>query len=198
VAISAGLAAFALLIHNRPAGAFIAMAAVAILLAASVARSSQPLALFGLAPVGRRTILYFPVGLAVGALAALACRNHSGWTILPQGVAGFAFVAALIGGAEEIVYRGYVQGRLRPLGAAGAILGAAALHATYKTALFARPPAGLATDPALTATWTLIGGILFGALRQLSGNVLAPLVAHIVFDLLVYGEFASAPWWVWA
>jgi membrane protease YdiL (CAAX protease family) len=134
----------------------------------------------------------------VGAAAALAYRNHGGWTVLPQGVAGFAFVAALIGGAEEIVYRGYVQGRLRPLGVLGAIVGAAALHTAYKTALFALPPAGLATDPAFIATWTLIGGNLFGWLRQLSGNALAPLAAHIVFDLLVYGEFASAPWWVWA
>lgn len=76
-------------------------------------------------------------------------------------------------------------------------MGAALLHTAYKTSLFALPPAGVETDLVFIAVCTLAGGIVFGALRQLSGSVLAPLSAHILFDLVAYSEFASAPWWVW-
>jgi hypothetical protein len=29
-----------------------------------------------------------------------------------------------------------------------------------------------------------------------SGGVIAPVLAHAMFDLLVYGDAAQAPWWV--
>ena len=45
---------------------------------------------------------------------------------------------------------------------------------------------------------TLVGGLAFGLIRELSGGVLAPLAAHAAFDLIVYAELAEAPWWVWA
>ncbi len=180
-AVAAGLCVFALLIHGPPAlmaAAFVALAAAGTILTLSVFRSPQPLRLLGLVPVNRRTAFYIPIGLTVGAAAAIAYRNYCGWTPLPQGLTGFAFVAALIGGTEEIVFRGYVQGRLlaglarvRPGGATGglsasAVVAAAALHTAYKTSLFALPPAGVATDPVFIAAWTFAGGIVFGTLRR--------------------------------
>jgi membrane protease YdiL (CAAX protease family) len=201
VAVTAGLAVFALLVHTHgvpsalAAGSFLA---AAVLLVRAVVRAPSPLQLFGLAPVPRATTVFIAAGLGVGFIAALLYRDRLGAALLPQTLTGFALVAGLIGGVEEILYRGYVQGRLQGLGAFGAIAGAAALHAAYKSALFALPPEGVATLPLFIAAWTFVGGLLFGVLRQLSGNVLAPLAAHVCFDLLVYGNLAQAPWWVWA
>jgi membrane protease YdiL (CAAX protease family) len=82
--------------------------------------------------------------------------------------------------------------------AAAAVALAAALHAGYKTALFAWPPEGMATDLALIATATFLGGTAFGLLREASGSVWAALAAHVAFDLAVYSEQTQAPWWVWS
>jgi membrane protease YdiL (CAAX protease family) len=47
------------------------------------------------------------------------------------------------------------------------------------------------------AGWTFVGGVVLGLLRQISDSVVPPIVAHAVFDLLVYGALVRAPWWVW-
>jgi membrane protease YdiL (CAAX protease family) len=47
------------------------------------------------------------------------------------------------------------------------------------------------------ALWTFVGGITFGLIRELSSSVIPPILAHAMFDLLVYGAVARAPWWVW-
>jgi len=78
-----------------------------------------------------------------------------------------------------------------------AVMLAAAAHTAYKAALFAFPPEGVVIDLEFLAVWTLIGGVVFGALRELSGSVLPPLAAHVVFDIVVYGGSVQAPWWVW-
>jgi membrane protease YdiL (CAAX protease family) len=45
--------------------------------------------------------------------------------------------------------------------------------------------------------WTFLGGLFFGTLRQVARNVAPALAAHAVFDVIVYGALAQAPWWVW-
>ncbi len=45
--------------------------------------------------------------------------------------------------------------------------------------------------------WTLVGGLLFGLLREKSGSAFPPLIAHAMFDIVLYGGLATAPLWVW-
>jgi membrane protease YdiL (CAAX protease family) len=118
--------------------------------------------------------------------------------LLPTTLTLFAPVAALVGATEEVVYRGYMQGRLRALGPLPAVALAALGHTAYKCALFALPGRLVGIDFGILAACTFLGGLLFGALRERAGSVLPPLVAHACFDILVYGELAHAPWWVWA
>jgi membrane protease YdiL (CAAX protease family) len=47
------------------------------------------------------------------------------------------------------------------------------------------------------ALWTFGVGLLFGTVRHLSKSLLPSLTAHVLFDILVYAEFTTAPWWVW-
>ena len=98
---------------------------------------------------------------------------------------------------EEVIYRGWLLGRLRRLGWPAAIGLSAAAHAAYKTALFAQPSITVPIDYASLALLTAAGGLILGGLRALSGNLWPAIVAHAAFDLVVYRAVANAPWWVW-
>jgi len=200
-AAGAGMVVFALFAHSLSVPFAFSAAGLTLTAAAlvrAVVRPSSPLILFGLAPVARKTALYAALGAALGLALGVWYRWHIGAPPLPEAFKGFALVAALIGSTEEILYRGYVQGRVRRLGPVGAVACAALLHTAYKSALFALPGAAATIDLEFIVAATFIGGLVFGALRQLSGNVLAPLAAHAAFDLIVYSELAAAPWWVWS
>ena len=81
------------------------------------------------------------------------------------------------------------------------MLAAAGSHAAYKTALFVFPPDGAARQTPgsllLMAGVTFGFGAALGLLRLRQGTIAAPVAFHTLFDLLVYGQYASAPWWVW-
>jgi len=132
----------------------------------------------------------FGIGLAI------AFRHHSGLTIVPATFGLFAIPAALIGATEELLYRGFIQGRVRRMGVPAAIIFAAIMHTIYKAALFFRAP--VAIDVMSLAVWTLVVGIVFGAARARSDSVVPPLVAHACFDLVAYGDLSYSPWWVWS
>ena len=109
----------------------------------------------------------------------------------------FVLVAAAIGAAEELLFRGFVQGRLARLGWPAAVILAALAHTAYKTALFAFPPEDLVIRYATLASWTFMVGATFGLTRHFSRSLLPALTAHVLFDIFVYGDWAEAPWWVW-
>jgi len=198
---AAGMCLFALLVHSEwPWN--LASAAGLILAADAVWHSFQtegaPGIAIGLSPLCRKVALWLVPGCLLGMALGVLFRVVSGTGALPAGVGQFVLVAAAIGAVEELVFRGFVQGRLRQLGWPAAVVLAAAAHTAYKSALFAAPPAGVEIDHVFLAVWTLIGGVAFGLLRQGSGSVLPPVAAHVAFDVVVYGELAQAPWWVWS
>lgn len=146
-------------------------------------------------------------GLAIAAATCLAVPAALGYRHLldkeplPNTLRWFALAALMIGAVEELLWRGWLQGNLsKALPAGVAIVLAAGAHTAYKTALFVFPPSGEAVRPAaalaLIAGLTLTAGMLLGIVRQWQGTVLGPMGFHMLFDLLVYGEAASAPWWV--
>src|SRR6185295_18817078 len=99
---------------------------------------------------------------------------------------------------EELIYRGWLFGRLQRFGAPAALIGAALAHAGYKTALFAWPlVASPAVDFASVAMLTTAGGVVLGALRASSRSLWPAIAAHAAFDFVVYGAVSHAPWWVW-
>jgi membrane protease YdiL (CAAX protease family) len=148
--------------------------------------------------VSRRACAALAAGLLLGGGLGVAYRLAWRLDVLPAGLEAFVVVACLVGAAEELVYRGYVQGRLRVLGWPAAVVLAAVAHTAYKTALFVLPASPVDVNFAFLATWTLAGGIVFGLLREFSRSILPPVAAHAAFDLVVYGALAQAPWWVWA
>ena len=153
--------------------------------------------LFGLSALSPKLIPIGLAGCAAGAGLGVFYRMSFGMSIVPGSLEWFVLAACAIGAAEELVYRGWMQGRLRTLGRPAAVLIAAFAHAAYKTALFALPASPIGVDYRLIAAWTFAAGALFGLFRELSDSVIPPAAAHVAFDLMVYGAVARAPWWVW-
>ncbi len=90
-----------------------------------------------------------------------------------RSVAELALLAALAGLAEEVLFRGIIQvGLTRLLPEAGALLVASAV---FGLAHFLTPA---------YAVLASIAGLYLGALFLLQGNLMVPIVAHSVYDLL--------------
>jgi membrane protease YdiL (CAAX protease family) len=98
---------------------------------------------------------------------------------------------------EELVFRGFLQEYIRSINGPFSVLFSTISHTGYKCCLFLSPVVTTNIDVGFLALWTFIIGILFGTIRHLSKSLLPSLSAHALFDILVYAEFATAPWWVW-
>lgn len=142
-------------------------------------------------------LLYCIAGIAGGILFAIMYRWHMDISFFPKSLHGFVFVAALIGCTEELVFRGFIQEQTRPINAPFSVFFSTLSHTGYKCCLFLSPAIGANIDIGYLALWTFSAGIVFGTLRHFSKSVLPSLIAHALFDILVYAEFVNAPWWVW-
>lgn len=197
---SAGMVLFALFAHTALPTFSLALGGLTLtaLAMAGTLRSSEPLAeIFGVTGLSRRVLAWsMTVLVGTAALSALF-RNSAGRPPLPVNLEWFLFPAAAIGATEELLFRGYVQGRLDSLGWPAAVLLAAGAHTGYKVALFVFPPEGLAIQYGTLAFWTFATGAILGFTRHRSRSVLPAVAGHVLFDILVYGDWTEAPWWVW-
>ena len=200
-AVAAGMCLFALFIHSSLPLALVSwcgLLATALVLNYSITAESSPAKTFGLSSFSRKACVCTVIGCLLGVGLGIAFRRKCGWDLLIGAPGRFGFVAALVGTSEEIVYRGYVQGRASRLGAVCAVIFAALSHTAYKCALFTLPPFAADTDLVFLAKWTFLGGLALGALREIARSTAPPLAAHALFDIIVYGECTQMPWWVWS
>jgi membrane protease YdiL (CAAX protease family) len=155
--------------------------------------------LIGLSGITWQVLSITLAGCAAGVGLGMYYRFSFEMPLFPESaLQPFALAACGIGAAEELVYRGWMQGRLRALGRPAAVLISAAAHTAYKTALFLLPASPVSVNFLSLVVFTFTVGALFGLLRELSRSVYPAVAAHAAFDLIVYGAAAQAPWWVWA
>ena len=153
--------------------------------------------LIGFKVRGRYMWLFTGAGLVAGIILAFVYRDYLETSLLPVKPGFFLIPAALIGSTEEMVFRGFLQGYTSKVSGWGSVLFGSLAHTGYKCCLFMSPATPDSTDVIILAVWTFIAGMLFGTLRHLSGSIIPPVAGHAVFDILVYGEYSQAPWWVW-
>jgi membrane protease YdiL (CAAX protease family) len=197
---TAGMVVFGMAAHSSFPTFLLALAGLSITTLAiglSFRSGLTPSELFGTGQVTGSVVLLSCVGLCLGAGLAFLLRFTSHQPLLLSGFRPFVLSAAAIGAAEELLFRGFVQGRLTRLGWPAAVVLAALAHTAYKSSLFLFPTEGWTTNLPVLALFTFLGGVVFGWTRQVSASVFPPLVAHVLFDILVYGDWAGAPWWVW-
>jgi membrane protease YdiL (CAAX protease family) len=142
-------------------------------------------------------ISWYVVSLLMGVAGALFYRGSIGMPVFPDKVSLFAVFAILVGITEELVFRGFIQGRLQNLNAGFAIGFAALAHALYKAFLFISPWAQWHPGIFLFFLYSFGAFVLLGSLRQYSKSMLPPILVHAVFDIIVYAETTQPPWWVW-
>jgi membrane protease YdiL (CAAX protease family) len=150
----------------------------------------------GSAPA-RIIVFYSIAGLLLGLVFSILYRWHLEIRLLPDSFHFFVFTAALIGATEELVFRGIIQEYAKSVNGLFSVLFSTLSHTAYKCFLFLSPAVSTGMNIGFLALWTFIGGMIFGSIRHLSKSLVPALIAHVLFDILVYAEFADAPWWVW-
>lgn len=198
--VALGMSVFGLMIRGggwQFGVALAGLAAVAIGTGRCVAAGSGARDIIGLRYFSRGAAVLTFVGCVLGFTLGVVYRFHSGMTVFPGQVGKFLLITAAIGGSEEFLYRGYLQGRLEVLGAGHAIFLAAIAHAAYKCSLFLLADVDVPVNLIALGGLTFLFGSVFGALRWISASLVPALAAHVVFDLVAYGGLDSAPWWVW-
>ena len=196
----AGILLFAGFIHHPFPLLLLAiggLAGAALVIGFSI-RNISILNAFGIDRLNRRILLYSLPAVLLGVVLGILTRNRFELTLIPAGFTGVAFVAPLIGSVEELVFRGYIQGHLRPVGKIFSIVYASTVHSCYKLLVILTLAIPLQFDFFFLILWTFVGGLLFGTLRELSGSTIPPVIAHAVFDIVLYGGLATVPVWVWS
>lgn len=138
------------------------------------------------------------VGIAVGgvllALAAVGALSAvvSALGLLPRSVLGEAVTRdrrivvglavlslLVVAPAEEFLFRGVVQGRLRDaFGPVGAVVGASLLFGSLHLANYAGSVESVVTGALLVSTT----GLVFGGLYEYTDNLAVPIVAHGLYN----------------
>ncbi len=144
-----------------------------------------------------KLLLLVTSGLILGIILSVLYRRHLGIELFPRSIHVFAFVAALVGSTEEMIYRGFIQEHLRKINGPFSVLFGALSHTGYKVFLFLSPAVIVNVDTGFLALFTFLAGVVFGTLKYLSGSLIPAITAHALFDIIVYAEFVKAPWWVW-
>lgn len=196
----AGILLFAGFIHRTFPLLIIALAGITgagIAIGYSIRSVPFPVAL-GIDRLNGRILLYCLLAALFGIILGVLARHRFELTLVPEGLSRVALVAPLVGAVEELVFRGYMQGLIRPLGRVFSIVFAASAHTGYKVLVILSLSGPLQFDYSFLVYWTIAGGVLFGTLRELSGSTFPPVIAHAVFDILLYGGMATAPVWVWS
>jgi membrane protease YdiL (CAAX protease family) len=177
--------------------ALLGLTGTALVIAFST-RKQGILELFGLDRIRKRALLYCLPALALGILLGILSRNSFNISLFPARVSGVGLVAPLVGAMEELIFRGFIQGHLRPIGRIFSIIYATAVHTSYKLLVILSLNMPLQFDFFYLVLWTFLGGLLIGSLKELSRSSLPPVIAHAAFDVVLYGGLATFPVWVWA
>jgi nitroreductase/membrane protease YdiL (CAAX protease family) len=106
--------------------------------------------------------------------------DQLGPLLAPRSPLELALLAALAGIAEEVLFRGVVQvGLARVLPEGGALLVASAV---FGLAHFVTPAYAILAG---------LAGLYLGALFLVQGNLTAPIMAHVVYDVVALNQVAQ-------
>lgn len=204
-AVAIGMSTFALFAHRggwQGGIGALGLLGAAVTLSRSLQRAPDVRALLGAHLIASRVPGASIVAVVAGCLGGWFYAQGAHITVAPTGdqIRAFLILAVAIGVAEELVYRGWLHGRLADhTGPLVAIVFSALAHTAYKTALFALPPSAVEYGLNLPgiAAGTFAGGLILGGLRVASRSVAPAVLAHAAFDAVGYASYQSAPWWLW-
>lgn len=153
--------------------------------------------IFGFGRLSLTGIYFLLISILGGMLFGMIYRNSLSIGVFPSRITHFAILASLVGASEELLFRGYLQTQTRRFGAMISILAGTSGHTLYKFCFFLSMQAGMEISLSGLVIWTLAGGIIFGTIKELSKSTWFPIICHVIFDIIVYGDRTIAPWWIW-
>jgi membrane protease YdiL (CAAX protease family) len=196
-----GIGAFAWFIHGEKYQLIIAFGSlilVSLIISFSVIHSEGIYLIIGSDWLNKRALVFSLVGFITGIGLAVLYRVRIGLSFFPVTLTTVAIISPLIGITEELIFRGYIQGRMKIFGIFISIFLAAAGHAYYKYLVLKSLQTEIGTDFVWMILVTFIMGLILGAARENSGSIIPALVWHATFDIIFYGDFQSIPVWVWS
>lgn len=165
----------------------------------SKALADYPAILFAMSvwkwPVGYAKTMW--IAIIGSVIVSIIYRYAEQMPLFPVGITPFVIVAVMIGAAEEVLFRGVIQGEAMRYRPKLAVFISAIVFAVYKALLFSWPSEINHVNQTGLFFLTFIAAILLGISRMNSKSILPAIAAHGLFDLYVYAETAKAPWWVW-
>ncbi len=199
ILVMAGIITFALFIHYSWPLRIIALIALmfsALLMGFSMSETPVLYA-FGIDKLNMRIVLFCIMALLIGAGMGIITRNRFNLELWPHKLTQVAIFAPLVGVAEELIFRGYIQGILSPISRVFSLVVASLAHTSYKLVVIISLSQPLEFDLVFLSIWTFLGGLVFGILRLFSNSTLPPIAAHGLFDIILYGGLVTVPFWVW-
>jgi len=196
-----GISVFAWFIHEKRFIFFIALGGLALAsfsISFVIARSSSVPSLFGFDRLNRRILVISLRGVVIAVFLAAIYRKIAGLSLFPGTLTLVAVISPMIGITEELVFRGYIQGRMKTFGILISIFVASAGHTLYKYLVLKSLPVNLGIDFVWLVLSTFILGLILGTFREISGSVIPAMTWHAVFDIVFYGDFTEMPVWVWS
>jgi membrane protease YdiL (CAAX protease family) len=187
---------FALFVHQKNLSftiSILALSGICLIMASCLNGAKDIPAEFRLANF--RRIGLAAVGILTGIIYSAAYKLSYNYELFSFKFSHVIFIVFLIGVTEELVFRGFVQTRLKRYGKATAISVASCGHAAYKLSLFLMPAVFNAEGYLFLGLATFLGGMVFGLLTEISDNVIPASLGHGIFDIMVYGGLVSMPWW---
>lgn len=160
----------------------------------------HPAKLLGLRRFARKRIALLPLCAILGGGLAVYYRLVRGQPAALDAVTSVGAVCGVIGLAEELAYRGFVQGSVQAVTGSSLIacLAGGAAHAAYKCSLFVfvLPANAVRANLFYLGTLTFGTGVLLGLARARWGSILFAVAFHVAFDVVAYGDLHTLPWWV--
>jgi membrane protease YdiL (CAAX protease family) len=196
-----GLGIFAWFIHGGNLFFIIAVGGLllaSLIISFSVTRDRGIYLLLGSGRSVKKIFVYALSGFIVGVILAVIYRIRIGLSLIPVTLTLNAIISPLIGMTEELVFRGYVQGKLKTFGIFISIILAATAQAFYKFLVLKSLPLDVGIDFSWLFLITLLIGLIIGASRELSGSIVPAMALHAAFDIFFYGDFSEIPLWVWS
>lgn len=140
------------------------------------------------------------VGLFAALIAAMLVVEQLGLTATEHSVAESAeqnpalllplipLSVLVTGPAEELLFRGVIQTRLKEaLGVVAAVVAASAVFALVHIPAYAAG-SGLSADLATTLVILFLLGGFLGAVYEHTGNLVVPAVAHGLYNAIIFGS----------
>jgi membrane protease YdiL (CAAX protease family) len=190
-----GILFFSYFIHHPSELRILAILCLLVIAFLMVAEKNLSEKLLGTIRSRRSLIIWTIIATSGAFILAAYSRMDASLSIVPQKLFLFAPVAVCIGILEELMFRGWLFSHLSKWTTWTAVLITPLAHAAYKSILFLSPYLPYQINAWDLFLVTFSAGVFLGLTRFYSGSVWPALIAHAIFDLLIYGD-QPVPWWV--